>query len=216
MRRCRTTEPWRSCNVEHALEKADEFIPGRHPLAVKRVLSGHLGRGGRHRVRKSGRRRISAHWLIDGVGVTRSFQEKVDGAGWPNLAPVERRPPLRQASAMVPLPTPLTFFVLLFSGWVNRHQQAVIDYLLEENRVLRAVNSSRRLREGCENPAPRVAPNGVASIEQPVDGRMRRMGRCLTALEASCSSRSATWYFDTFCAWPSWVVVHTTSGSWKS
>jgi hypothetical protein len=31
-------------------------------------------------------------------------------------------------------------------GWVNRNKQAVIDYLLEENRVLRAVNGSRRLR----------------------------------------------------------------------
>jgi hypothetical protein len=47
---------------------------------------------------------------------------------------------------MGPLPPPLAFFLLLFSGWVNRHQQAVIDYLLEENRVLRAVNGSRRLR----------------------------------------------------------------------
>jgi hypothetical protein len=64
----------------------------------------------------------------------------------PNLAPVETRPPLRQAPAMDPLPPPLAFLLLLFSGWVNRHQQAVIDYLLEENRVLRAVNGSRRLR----------------------------------------------------------------------
>jgi hypothetical protein len=46
---------------------------------------------------------------------------------------------------MAPLPPPLTFFLLLFSGWINRHQQAVIDYLTEENRVLRAVNGSRRL-----------------------------------------------------------------------
>jgi transposase len=47
---------------------------------------------------------------------------------------------------MAPVPPPLTFFLLLFSGWVNRNQQAVIDYLLEENRVLRAVSGSRRLR----------------------------------------------------------------------
>jgi putative transposase len=47
---------------------------------------------------------------------------------------------------MAPLPPPLTFFLQLFSGWINRHQQAVIDYLIEENRVLRAVNGSRRLR----------------------------------------------------------------------
>src|SRR4029078_10386945 len=47
---------------------------------------------------------------------------------------------------MAPLPPPLAFFCLLFSGWVNRQQQAVIDYLLEENRVLRAAHGRRRLR----------------------------------------------------------------------
>ena len=47
---------------------------------------------------------------------------------------------------MDPLPRPLTFCLLRFSGWVNRHQQAVIEYLLEENRVLRAANGSRRPR----------------------------------------------------------------------
>src|SRR5262245_34337793 len=35
-------------------------------------------------------------------------------------------------------PSPLAFLLLL-SGWVNRQQQAVIDYLLEVNRILRAV-----------------------------------------------------------------------------
>src|SRR5262245_52145702 len=44
------------------------------------------------------------------------------------------------------LSPPLAFFLLLFSGWVNRQQQAVIDYLLEENRILRAERGSRRLR----------------------------------------------------------------------
>jgi transposase InsO family protein len=47
---------------------------------------------------------------------------------------------------MAPLPPPLAFCLLLVSGWVNRHQQAVIDYLLEENRVLRAAHGPRRLR----------------------------------------------------------------------
>src|SRR6516164_7392553 len=47
---------------------------------------------------------------------------------------------------MAPLPPPLAFLCQLFSGWVNRQQQAVIDYLLEENRVLRAAQGSRRLR----------------------------------------------------------------------
>src|SRR5262245_6304686 len=53
---------------------------------------------------------------------------------------------LGQAVAMDALPPPLAFFVLLFAGWVNRQQQAMIDYLLEENRVLRAAQGSRRLR----------------------------------------------------------------------
>jgi len=47
---------------------------------------------------------------------------------------------------MDPLPPPFAFFLLLFSGWVNRRQQGVIDYLLEENRVLRAAQGSSRLR----------------------------------------------------------------------
>jgi hypothetical protein len=43
------------------------------------------------------------------------------------------------------LPPPLAFVVLLVAGWVNRQQQAVIDYLLEENRVLRAAHGPRGL-----------------------------------------------------------------------
>src|SRR3979490_2733515 len=44
------------------------------------------------------------------------------------------------------LPPPLAFLFLLFAGWINRQQQAVIDYLLEENRVLRAAHGPRRPR----------------------------------------------------------------------
>jgi putative transposase len=44
---------------------------------------------------------------------------------------------------MDPLPPPCAFFLFLVSGWVNRHQQDVIDYLREENRVLRAAYGSR-------------------------------------------------------------------------
>ena len=81
------------------------------------------------------------HWRIDAAGegvCLRKF-----GRIAIVLEPAQR---LGQASAMDPLPPPLAFFVLLFSGWVNRQQQAVIDYLLEENRVLRAAHGSRRLR----------------------------------------------------------------------
>ena len=59
---------------------------------------------------------------------------------------LEPQQPLGHAVAMDPLPPPLAFFLLLFSGWVNRQQQAVIEYLREENRGLPAAQQSPRLR----------------------------------------------------------------------
>src|SRR5712672_1933519 len=47
---------------------------------------------------------------------------------------------------MDPLLRPFAFLLLLVSGWVNRQQQDVIDYLREENRVFRAAHGPRRLR----------------------------------------------------------------------
>ncbi len=41
---------------------------------------------------------------------------------------------------------PLQMLLLIFSGWVDRHQQQVIEYLLEENRVLRELHKGKRLR----------------------------------------------------------------------
>ena len=38
------------------------------------------------------------------------------------------------------------FFVIAFAGWVNRFQQDGIEYLKEENRVLREQLGGRRLR----------------------------------------------------------------------
>jgi hypothetical protein len=35
--------------------------------------------------------------------------------------------------------TPLQMIFVMFAGWVNEHQRAVISYLQEENRVLREV-----------------------------------------------------------------------------
>jgi hypothetical protein len=39
----------------------------------------------------------------------------------------------------------LQFLVSLFAGWVNRSQQDVIEYLEEENRVLREQLGGKRL-----------------------------------------------------------------------
>ena len=41
---------------------------------------------------------------------------------------------------------PLQVLLLTVSGWVNRHQQEVIEYLVEENRVLKEQMKGRRLR----------------------------------------------------------------------
>src|SRR5262245_38725246 len=62
-----------------------------------------------------------------------------------NLPRLDPERPLGHACAMDSLPPPLAFLVLVFAGGVNRQQQAVIDYLLEENRVLRVAHGSRRL-----------------------------------------------------------------------
>jgi len=40
----------------------------------------------------------------------------------------------------------LQMVLLSFSGWVSRHQQDVIEYLIEENRVLKELTKGRALR----------------------------------------------------------------------
>ena len=44
------------------------------------------------------------------------------------------------------MPPALQFLVLTFAGWVNRHQDDLIEYLREENRVLREHLGPRPLR----------------------------------------------------------------------
>jgi transposase InsO family protein len=41
---------------------------------------------------------------------------------------------------------PIQFLMLIFAGWVNRHQQDVIEYLQEENRALGEQLGGKRLR----------------------------------------------------------------------
>ena len=36
--------------------------------------------------------------------------------------------------------------VIALAGWLNRHRQAVIDYIIEENRVLKEQIEGQRLR----------------------------------------------------------------------
>ena len=41
---------------------------------------------------------------------------------------------------------PFHLLVISLAGWLNRHQQVVIDYLIEENRVLKEQLEGQRLR----------------------------------------------------------------------
>ena len=43
-------------------------------------------------------------------------------------------------------PQPFHLLVVVLAGWINRNQQAVIDYLIEENRVLKDQLEGRWLR----------------------------------------------------------------------
>ena len=47
---------------------------------------------------------------------------------------------------------PLRFLLLLFAGFVNREQAKAIEYLREENRVLRELLGKWRLRGGTRKP----------------------------------------------------------------
>ena len=102
---------------------------------------------------------------------------------------------------------PLQFLALICAGWVNRHQQDVIDYLQEENRALREQLGGRQLRFTDQQRrrlavrAKKVGRRGLSLIETLVtpdtllrwyrqliarkyDGsKNRRQGRPKTALE---------------------------------
>jgi hypothetical protein len=41
---------------------------------------------------------------------------------------------------------PLHFLLMMFAGWVNRHQLDVVEYLKEENRMLKERMGGRRIR----------------------------------------------------------------------
>jgi putative transposase len=41
---------------------------------------------------------------------------------------------------------PMHFLVVVFAGWLNRQQQAVIEYLKTENEILKSQLMGRRVR----------------------------------------------------------------------
>src|SRR5262245_17729212 len=64
---------------------------------------------------------------------------------------------------------PLQFVLVALAGWINQQQRDVIDYLQEENRVLRAAwSETPALHERSASPArregPDARPTGVARV----------------------------------------------------
>ena len=55
--------------------------------------------------------------------------------------------------------SPLQMLLVTLAGWVNRHQQRVIEYLVAENRVLKDQVKGRRLRLS-DNQRRRLATKG--------------------------------------------------------
>jgi hypothetical protein len=69
---------------------------------------------------------------------------------------------LRQALTVAPLPHALTFFLMLFSGWVNRQQhQSLSTY--SRRRVFRAVNGPMPVTARSTSNARASQVSGVTS-----------------------------------------------------
>ena len=73
---------------------------------------------------------------------------------------------------------PFSFVVVSIAGWMNRYQQQIIEYLIEENRVLREQIGSRRMRFTDEQ-RHRLA------------ARAKELGRKLLAQVVTCESGNA-------------------------
>ena len=50
------------------------------------------------------------------------------------------------SSMMFNLPVFWQFVVIVVSGWINQRQQSIIEYLKEENRILREQLGDKRIR----------------------------------------------------------------------
>ena len=66
--------------------------------------------------------------------------------------------------------SPLQMLLVTLAGWVNRHQQRVIEYLVEEHRVLKEQVKGRRLRltdaqrRGLAAKGRRLGPRGLRQV----------------------------------------------------
>src|SRR5262252_3152764 len=89
---------------------------------------------------------------------------------------------------------PFSFVVISIAGWMNQHQQHVIEYLIEENRVLREQIGNRRLRFS-DNQRRRLA------------ARAKKLGRRLLAEVATIVTP------ETLMAWHRKLIAQKYDGS---
>jgi PleD family two-component response regulator len=82
--------------------------------------------------------------------------------------------------------SPLRVLLVTLAGWVNHHQQHVIEYLVEENRVLKAQVKGRRLQLTDEQ-RPTACAEGAAT--RPIGlARQKRAGERLDLLPCDPAS----------------------------
>jgi len=75
---------------------------------------------------------------------------------------------------------PFSFLLISIAGWMNQRQQQIIEYLVEENRVLREQIGKRRMRFS-DNQRCRLA------------AKAKKLGRKILAQVATIVSRCHYW-----------------------
>jgi len=97
----------------------------------------------------------------------------------------------------------LQLFLATFAGWVNRHQAQAIDYLVEENRVLKEQLDGKRIRL-TNDQRRRLAAKGKARAIRKLSRtrialqtRGLRNGSVESMIQATCPISS---HFS--CSWP--------------
>ena len=89
---------------------------------------------------------------------------------------------------------PFSFVVIAIAGWMNLHQQHVIEYLMEENRVLREQIGNHRMRFN-DNQRRRLA------------AKAKKLGRKLLAQVATIATP------ETLLAWHRKLIAQKYDGS---
>ena len=88
---------------------------------------------------------------------------------------------------------PFSFLVVCVAGWINRREQQVIEYLIEENRVLREQIGKRRMRFS-DNQRCRLAARAKKAQPQSVEtDRDNRDTRNAVGLASKTDREEVRW-----------------------